>query len=374
MYFDPDSRSLTLRILYDGSGTAGKTTNLLQIAEQFAASRVGVMVSPETPPGGRTRYFDWVELKAGKIEGYPLRCQLLSVPGQFVYAERRMELLKRADAIVCVCDSAEDAIRRVLVGIRFLQAALTRFARSETPIIVQANKQDLPNALPTREIAAMLGLPEGSVHGANASSGAGVRTTLLAAIHAAVSQLRGVLHDHGVDAISKDVETPESLYEHLRDLPEEELHAAQDLVDHALGESASSDTAESAKWGVARAPEAPVTKPVLDSERPTTPPPPPLPSNAPPAQQVLNDYLRASRPPQRRSSAPAMKRADSRPPPRRTSSDAALAAADSRPTAPPPPEPATLPPPDIKTVQPPPPPPPAMRRWRVPSRPPPGKK
>ncbi|NOU34812.1 MAG: hypothetical protein HOO96_43530, partial [Polyangiaceae bacterium] len=333
MYFDPASRSLTLRILYDGSGTAGKTTNLLQIAEQFSASRVGVMVSPETPPGGRTRYFDWVELKAGKIEGFPLRCQLLSVPGQFVYAERRMELLKRADAIVCVCDSAEDAIRRVLVGIRFLQAALVRFARSETPIIVQANKQDLPNALPTREIAAMLGLPEKSVHGANAASGTGVRTTLLAAIHAAVAQLRGVLHDHGVDAISQEVETPESLYEHLRDLPEEELHAAQDLVDHALGESSSSDTAESAKWGVAApVPDAPVTKPNLDSERPTTPPPPPLPSSAPPAQQVLDDYLRASKPPHRRNSNPPAKRADSRPPPKRTSSTALLASADTRPT------------------------------------------
>lgn len=251
MYFDADNRSLAVRILYDGSDAAGRTSTLRQIVGQFSAVRVAALVSS---PEALTRHFDWVELKAGVVEGYPLRCQLVSARGPFGCAERRVELLKRADAIVYVCDSAEEAVRhRVQEGIRLLESALARIDRSHIPIIVQANKQDLPSARRASEIAEMLGFQEKRVHGANASTGAGVRTTLLAAIHAAATQLRDVLRDRGIDAISKEVETPESLYENLRDLPEVSVGVQE-------------------QGGV---PEAPVTKPILESERPTAPPPPP---------------------------------------------------------------------------------------------------
>lgn len=237
MYFDPATQSITMRVLYDGSGTAGKTTNLIQIAEQFSASRNGSLISPETPEGGRTRFFDWIELRTGRVEGFPLRCQLLSVPGQFVYAERRIELLKTADVIVCVCDSGEDAIRKMQVGVRFLHTALASLKRTDVPILVQANKQDLPNALPIAEIAHLLGLPESSVHGASAATGVGVRKTLLGAIHAAVDNLRVMLQEGGTQGLPQGVETPDQLYQRMQALPEGDLDVAQDVVGQVLDES-----------------------------------------------------------------------------------------------------------------------------------------
>jgi signal recognition particle receptor subunit beta len=234
MRFDPLTGTLSLRILYDGSGLAGKTTNLVRLAEQFPGETEAVMISPDTEDGGRTQFFDWVVLRTGKIDGYPLRCELLTVPGQFVYADRRMHLLQGADVIVCVCDSSEDAIQKMRVGISFQREAMAHLGRDSVPVIVQANKQDLPNALSVREIASILELPESSVVPASTASGEGVRPTLLAALHAGVRMLRARIAAEGVEGLVGDSESPEKLEANMRAIAEADMVAAQNVVDTAV--------------------------------------------------------------------------------------------------------------------------------------------
>ena len=52
----------------------------------------------------------------------PLRCQLLTVPGQFAFADRRYRLLRGIDAVVMVCESTPNGIRaamaRSIIGCR----------------------------------------------------------------------------------------------------------------------------------------------------------------------------------------------------------------------------------------------------------------
>ena len=48
--------------------------------------------------------------------GFPLLCQVISVPGQVVLTERRRHLLATADAVVYVCDSAESKVEMARDG------------------------------------------------------------------------------------------------------------------------------------------------------------------------------------------------------------------------------------------------------------------
>lgn len=216
-FYDPVHDTLILRVVYDGMGTAGKTTNIDRICEQFSAARDGDVYSPEVLRG-RTLYFDWLELHAGRLEGRWLRCQVVTVPGQFAFAQRRWELLRSPDAIVAVCDSTPGALERSRVGLTMLGRSLAARGLRHCPVVIQANKQDLPGALPPEELAKTLELdPSYSIVPASAVTGTGVRKTLMTALHAATEPLRALLRAGGVGALPQLTESPEQLYERMKD-------------------------------------------------------------------------------------------------------------------------------------------------------------
>lgn len=214
--FDPIRGTVTIRIVYDGLGTAGKTTNIRQIHSLFTLARQGDVVVPEEHRG-RTLFFDWLELNAGFVDEHPLRCQVLTVPGQFAYAQRRWALLRNPDAIVEVCDSSPEGIERSRYAMRFLREMLADGSCPDVPLVVQANKQDIPGALNGPEMAAALGLgPEVRVVEAAASSGDGVRTTLVFALLAARDRARAQIARGGLDSLEKVSESAEEMYLRMR--------------------------------------------------------------------------------------------------------------------------------------------------------------
>jgi len=103
-YLDAHTGELVIRIVYDGAPSAGKTTNVRRLHEGLLATRRGELESPDSL-GRRTEWFDRREFFGGYVEGLPLRCELLSVPGQRSLATRRAHLLVEADAIVLVLDA-----------------------------------------------------------------------------------------------------------------------------------------------------------------------------------------------------------------------------------------------------------------------------
>src|SRR5690606_25899325 len=110
--FDRENGKLVVRVVYDGPGNAGKTTNILEICRFFSTMRRGELVSPEEH-AGRTLWFDWVQVDAGVVAGYGLRCQVVTVPGQLVLRRRRSALLRSADVVVLVCDSTPSGLARL---------------------------------------------------------------------------------------------------------------------------------------------------------------------------------------------------------------------------------------------------------------------
>jgi len=180
--FDLCEGRLCLRIVYDGVACAGTTSNLRELSAALAARRTTELVSP-AELDGRTLYFDWLQITAGVVCGFPLLCQVISVPGQIALTPRRRHLLAMADVVVYVCDSSRGALDRARQGLRVLdEVAAAR--REPIPLVLQANKQDQPDARIGRDVARALAREDAVVVEAIAAHGVGVVDTFVSAVRA----------------------------------------------------------------------------------------------------------------------------------------------------------------------------------------------
>lgn len=233
-FYDEATRTITLRVVYDGLGTAGKTTNVQQLHALYTVHRSGPVVAPEVTHG-RTAYFDWLELSTGTLDGkYTLRCQVLTVPGQFAYAPRRWKLLSEPDAIVCVCDSTPQGLHRGRLGLEFLRELRTRGVCPNVPVVVQANKRDLPEAVSLERFREelSLGASEPLVE-AVASTGDGVRLTFMTALDLARWHVRGMIREGGIGSLTPKTQTPDELLAFLKlelEDAEDEAYAVADAI------------------------------------------------------------------------------------------------------------------------------------------------
>jgi signal recognition particle receptor subunit beta len=95
--------------------------------------------------GDRTLFFDFFPFDIGKIEGYDVKIQLYTVPGQVKYNSTRRLVLKGVDGIVFVADSAEERRNANILSLKNLQENLTLYKKNifEIPLIMQYNKRDI---------------------------------------------------------------------------------------------------------------------------------------------------------------------------------------------------------------------------------------
>ncbi len=153
------TRELQAKIVYYGPALAGKTTNIQQIFQQAPPQHRSNLTVLDTD-GDRTLFFDYFQLSLGTIGGFKPRVNLYTVPGQAIYAITRRIVLRGADAVVFVADSNPERRDDNLAAWEQLQEHLTALKiRERTPIVVQWNKRDLPNAMPTETLHQLLRLP-----------------------------------------------------------------------------------------------------------------------------------------------------------------------------------------------------------------------
>lgn len=132
------------KIVYYGPGKCGKTTNLEYIHNKCREQINSKMVTIKTQ-GDRTLFFDFFPFDIGKIEGYDVKIQLYTVPGQVKYNSTRRLVLKGVDGIVFVADSAEDRRNANVISLKNLQENLVLYKKNifEIPLVMQYNKRDL---------------------------------------------------------------------------------------------------------------------------------------------------------------------------------------------------------------------------------------
>ncbi len=175
-------RELHVKIVYYGPPMAGKTTNLEQLQRMIAPQHRSELLSLDTE-GDRTLFFDLMQVSLGKVGGLAPRISLYTVPGQVRYQHLRSMVLRGADGVVFVADSDANRLEENRALWQQMLRHLASHGLQDIPIVVQANKRDLPNALALDELREALHLPEEiPMFPAQASRGLGVRETFMAIV------------------------------------------------------------------------------------------------------------------------------------------------------------------------------------------------
>ena len=138
-------RTIKIKIVYYGPALGGKTTNLQVLHQHAQQERRGELIAINSAQD-RTILFDLLPLKAAGFRGFDLRLQVLAVPGQAMYAATRRVVLKGADALVFVANSAADRWEENIQSFREMTQNLLvqQLDPAALPIVLQFNKRDLP--------------------------------------------------------------------------------------------------------------------------------------------------------------------------------------------------------------------------------------
>ncbi|MCX7719674.1 MAG: ADP-ribosylation factor-like protein [Dictyoglomus thermophilum] len=176
------AREITCKIVYCGPGLSGKTVNLQQIYKMVSPDRRGELVSLATETE-RTLFFDFLPLDLGTVQGFKLRFQLYTTPGQALYEASRKLILRGVDGLVFVVDSQRSRLEE---NVRIFEALKKELAAvgydfNTLPFVFQYNKRDLPDIVSVEELNQRLN-PEGKYKyfEAVAIEGKGVMETLKA--------------------------------------------------------------------------------------------------------------------------------------------------------------------------------------------------
>ncbi|MGD8257238.1 MAG: GTPase domain-containing protein [Desulfobacterales bacterium] len=138
------NREIQVKIVYYGPGRGGKTSNLEYIYKKFAKRINTEMVTVKTH-GDRTLFFDFLPFDIGIINGYDVKIQLYTVPGQVKYNATRRLVLRGVDGIVFVADSMAVRREKNILSLKNLQENLAAYKKSifRIPSVFQYNKIDL---------------------------------------------------------------------------------------------------------------------------------------------------------------------------------------------------------------------------------------
>jgi len=95
--------------------------------------------------GDRTLFFDFIPFDVGRINGFEVKVQLYTVPGQIKYNATRRLVLRGVDGVVFVADSLVVRRKNNLLSLKNLQENLSSYGKSifQVPLVMQYNKRDL---------------------------------------------------------------------------------------------------------------------------------------------------------------------------------------------------------------------------------------
>jgi hypothetical protein len=205
---------LTLKLVYYGPPLSGKTTNLQYIHSQVEEQNRGRLMTLDTRDD-RTLFFDLLPIFF-RMSKLSFRVKVYTVPGQPLHEATRRVVLRGADGVAFIADSARDQISANNDSfddlIRNLEAV--GLSPDQLPIVVQYNKRDLPDAISDAELDAIAAANREPVFRASAITGDGVFQTFLGLLErtwealnreVALEQGFGISRDEFVAAIHEHV-------------------------------------------------------------------------------------------------------------------------------------------------------------------------
>src|SRR4051812_14549926 len=181
--FNFNERTIKAKVVYYGPAQSGKTTNLEQIHSRTDPGGTSRLISLNTAQD-RTLFFDLLPFSLGAVAGYDFKIQLYTIPGQVQYNATRRVVLAGADAVVFVADARKSMLKENQAAFEKMKGNLpaNRLVPEKMPLVLQLNKQDLPEILGAEELGRALNPWGRRVFPAVASAGQGVMETFLAVV------------------------------------------------------------------------------------------------------------------------------------------------------------------------------------------------
>lgn len=173
MLIDSQKGKVKFKVVYHGIAMSGKTTNIEQLAKKSGLEVLSFDTKEE-----RTLVFDFVTKKMN-VNGFEITFSIYTIPGQDIYKDIRKMVMRGADGVVFVVDSAESRLKENKEFISVLEEDLRMQGKTleDTPIVVQYNKRDLPDAVPLEELKKEVSIPGKKFTEAVAVRGEGVEET-----------------------------------------------------------------------------------------------------------------------------------------------------------------------------------------------------
>lgn len=146
-------KTINAKLVYYGVGMGGKTTSL-QAVHSFMVARNEVQLVSIKTEGDATLLFDFLPINLGQVEGFKIRIQGYTVPGQPKYKAMRKFVLSSADGVVLVVDSERSRLEENLQSLASLKENLKAngLDPNTIPIVLQYNKRDLQDILSEAEL------------------------------------------------------------------------------------------------------------------------------------------------------------------------------------------------------------------------------
>ncbi|TFH30367.1 MAG: hypothetical protein E4G98_02180 [Promethearchaeota archaeon] len=148
---------LQIKLLFWGPGEAGKTTTYYRLQEIFQRFQVSEGFSISTTDE-RTLWNDSVHFQFPMIpDTLDVVVNVATTTGQERFLATRDYILQNADGVVFVADSSWGLIEE---NLRSFEELLHFTKQSTTPIIIQLNKRDLPDAIALADFLLEMDLPD----------------------------------------------------------------------------------------------------------------------------------------------------------------------------------------------------------------------
>lgn len=224
------TKEIVAKVVYYGPALCGKTTNLQYIYTKLNPKKRGKMISLATE-SDRTLFFDFLPMELGRVQGFKVKFQLYTVPGQVFYGATRKLVLKGADAVVFVADSQEATLDMNLDSIEDMKRNLieNNLDPESIPLVIQYNKRDLNGIMEIEDLEKTVNWRGVPYTEAVAVSGPGVMDTFKEITRYLINDLKkkhALLDGGGIK------ELPPEVFEEYEPpaVEEEEVLDAEDIV------------------------------------------------------------------------------------------------------------------------------------------------
>lgn len=189
MLMNLEKKLIRMKVVYYGVSSSGKTTNLEKLSQME-----GLTLTKIDTKGEKTLVFDFSTKKVN-LGDLTLTFALYTIPGQDIYKDIRLTVLKGVDGIVFVVDSQRERLQENIEFYKQLKADLIRVGKNpeDMPVVLQYNKKDLPNSMRYEELERIINIDRHPSFSASAVNEEGVLETFRAIESQLVSKVKRMM-------------------------------------------------------------------------------------------------------------------------------------------------------------------------------------